>query len=646
MFLNGQDYAMALEMFDRVLGVLPDDPDSLLLAAHAKAARGNLETAKRQLSRLRANYPNNTQSALLMSSVLLQLGDAQGAEELARDIIEEQGMDIRALSLLAAALAGQGLNAESAEYYARIAELSPTSSAALSALASQEIMSGDSQAGIESLQSAVDLEPTSTTSREQLIEAQLRSGDIEGAAQSAQEYLEAVGGTRALVFLGRVLVRQEKLDEANDTYRQALELSPGDPLASADLAAVALFLGDVPKARKVLEDSLESYPGNLSTLMRLAMVQEQQQDLEGMEASLTRAMESSPVALNPRVALARLELRRNAPERAAALLSPADIESQDNPAVLELLVRSYLGTGDLSSADSYSRRLVSQQPDNPAVLSLAGQVANALGRYEVAEEQVREALNRFPDDVALRRVLTESLVYQRKLSLAQSEIDLFPAEVRNEVAVVMLRGRLALALGNASKATELFEDAFERAPGNTTLVFLAGSKWSTGNRDQAVADLERWLVSNPEDLTVLVSLATYEMELKRFDQARSRYAKVVELQPKNVAALNNLAWLLKETDTEAALAYIQRADGLAPTAAAIKDTYAMIELERGNFDRALALNDLVLESAGNLPDYTFNRAQILLRSGNKSDARSLLENLVAGPEFAAQADAQSLLDSL
>jgi tetratricopeptide (TPR) repeat protein len=113
-----------------------------------------------------------------------------------------------------------------------------------------------------------------------------------------------------------------------------------------------------------------------------------------------------------------------------------------------------------------------------------------------------------------------------------------------------------------------------------------------------------------------------------------------------VLVLNNLAWLKRKDETDTALEYIRRADELAPDSAQVKDTYAMVEYERGDYRRALALNSKALEDVPGNPDISFNRAQILLASGERESAIALLRDLVAGPAFASQGEAKALLESL
>ena len=78
--------------------------------------------------------------------------------------------------------------------------------------------------------------------------------------------------------------------------------------------------------------------------------------------------------------------------------------------------------------------------------------------------------------------------------------------------------------------------------------------------------------------------------------AANHYEQVISRQPNNIAALNNLAWLLREENPTRAIEMAGRARDLAPDNAAVLDTYGWILHLTGNhaeakevIERALAL---------------------------------------------------------
>jgi tetratricopeptide (TPR) repeat protein len=200
-------------------------------------------------------------------------------------------------------------------------------------------------------------------------------------------------------------------------------------------------------------------------------------------------------------------------------------------------------------------------------------------------------------------------------------------------------------MGDASLAREELTAAQAADGSGATLALLSAARWALGERDGVMADLESWLRAHPDDVAARNMLAGLRLELDDSSGAADDYRRLLEGQPDNLMALNNLAWLTRATDTQEALALIERADRLAPDSAEVKDTYAMVLMETGDYRRALAMNGRALDIAGNSPPIRLNRAQILLRAGRADEARTLLEELVKGPAPTSD-EARALLSGL
>jgi putative PEP-CTERM system TPR-repeat lipoprotein len=652
-FLRGQlyfdagDYENAIDAFGRVLTINPNHPGALLLAASANVRENNLVTAQRQYSQFLAQQPGNLQAALQLGSVYMQLGEPENAEQVARDTLKENEMNVKALGLLAMALSAQGMHADAAQVYEQVASLQPESADALVALGSQELVAGRADAGIERLRAAVALEPANSAARERLIEGLLATKQIDEAAQAAAAYIEqAPESARAAVYQGRVQLQQQDYDGARTAFERALTLEPGNIAASGGMAALAVLNKDLEGAREAFQAALEKNPGDLLTSMNLAVILEQEGDLEAMTRVLNFAVEANPEAAEPRIALARQALANNQPGEAIELLKPVEESSRMDARVQRVLAGAYLAAGQPESAQNSARQLLEIAPEDPGVLGLVARVEMANGRAEKAQAHLEKALAKAPQATELRKMLIETLVAQRQLEAATAEIDKLPEAVQAETPLLVLRGRLAIARGDAAGAKTLFAQAFEQQRNNINLAFLLGSQWALGEREAVITALREWLEEYPADALTRNELASRLLETGDEAGAEAEYETLLGLQPDNVLVLNNLAWLKRKDETDTALEYIRRADELAPDSAQVKDTYAMVEYERGDYRRALALNSKALEDVPGNPDISYNRAQILLASGEREAAIALLRDLVAGPAFASQGEAKALLESL
>jgi predicted Zn-dependent protease len=114
-----------------------------------------------------------------------------------------------------------------------------------------------------------------------------------------------------------------------------------------------------------------------------------------------------------------------------------------------------------------------------------------------------------------------------------------------------------------------------------------------------------------------------------------------------VIALNNLAWLLKDTDPSEALRYIGEARALAPNSPDLMDTEALVLLSKGDPSNAEATINRALDTAPDNPILTYHKAMILETSGRGDEARPLLERILGTDQkFAQRDEAQQMLDKL
>ncbi len=111
--------------------------------------------------------------------------------------------------------------------------------------------------------------------------------------------------------------------------------------------------------------------------------------------------------------------------------------------------------------------------------------------------------------------------------------------------------------------------------------------------------LSRELRSHPGDTKTLMALAMIYHEGKRFQQAKETYEKILQREPNDYLALNNLAWLLATSKDQGlfqpakALALARKAAALHPDPM-ILDTLAEAYLANGRPDLALQVARQVL----------------------------------------------------
>jgi Flp pilus assembly protein TadD len=150
---------------------------------------------------------------------------------------------------------------------------------------------------------------------------------------------------------------------------------------------------------------------------------------------------------------------------------------------------------------------------------------------------------------------------------------------------------------------------------------------------------------HPPDAVIALALADVHADLGHDAEAADWYRRVLELQPDNLFALNDLAVLLTETDPAAAVALARRAHAQAPDEPRVMDTYGAALLATGETARARELLSEAFAYRGQDPGIGLNLARALAADGRTDSARQLLTSLLDDP-FPGQAQARALLQRL
>lgn len=184
-----------------------------------------------------------------------------------------------------------------------------------------------------------------------------------------------------------------------------------------------------------------------------------------------------------------------------------------------------------------------------------------------------------------------------------------------------------------TEAVRWCQHAWKQAPGEAAQAWLAIAQ-THPEPAKAIAELEKWLVAAVRSDTtipasVCLTLADVYLSTSRYALAQAEYAKVIKSRPDNVAALNNLAWLLAMhgEDVGQATLYINRAIGKAGRRPDLLDTRGCVSLARN--DTASAITDFEASAAQHeSADTLFHLAVAHRRAGDVTASQQALSRAV------------------
>jgi tetratricopeptide (TPR) repeat protein len=151
------------------------------------------------------------------------------------------------------------------------------------------------------------------------------------------------------------------------------------------------------------------------------------------------------------------------------------------------------------------------------------------------------------------------------------------------------------------------------------------------------------LRKQPRNLTFILDLAQAEFRSGHMPEAIAYYEQAVQVDPLNVPALNNLAYLLADTgrDPERALMLAQQVKELAPRDVTVDDTIGWAYYKQGLYQTAI---EYFRQSKSETPRWKCHLAMAYVRIGDHRHATELLQ--AALKEDPSVPEAQRVLELL
>jgi len=397
---------------------------------------------------------------------------------------------VRATAALAAALLAVGCASAGG---GRPAALEPADINAAKSTAHDAIDAGDYKAAVETLQPIVD-----------------RMEREDGHLVDDQVY----------TMLANAYWKLGAYDQALPNFENALRLNYGSAEAHLNLAEMLMETGKIGRALTEFELAVEFGAGDALARYNYGLALYQ--------------------FGRPEAALAQWEMAHSLDRR--------------NPQYAEALGIGYSGRDDAKSLEFFelARELGA---DSPQFHNNFGILLQRLGRFEEAEQEFREATGADPDSTDYRANL--ATVYMR-LERYGSAVSIWRELLAGDPDRRLYRVYLAKSLYAQGQYAEVVAtladwlesgeadrrpaDRGEKQPGlNEAWDTLAMSYRGLDEPAKALASIEQAVALSPDNLVHLNNYGVILAENGRIDEAKAQWEKVLQLDPDNDAARQNLS---------------------------------------------------------------------------------------------------------
>ncbi|WP_342116949.1 XrtA/PEP-CTERM system TPR-repeat protein PrsT [Pseudoduganella sp. OTU4001] len=633
----------ALEHAQMVLRAAPEHMPSYLLAATIELAIGATAQARTHVLRYRQGQPKEIYGIRLQALCDLRENKPQDALALVEPLLAAGSQDIDLLAIGGEAAMRAGKHELAGRWFALASSQAPESSQLLAANGLSLLSQGQDARAVDALEQAARQDGPASRAGALLVMTHLRTRNF-AQAKAQVAAMEAQGDNPAVQNLkGGVFLVSGDPDAARRAFSRALKIDPGHMPALDNLVELDLMEKKLPQARKRYQAALERNRGNVPLMMSLARLEARTGNPAAAIAWLEQASKAAPDAAAPMQALAALYLRTGQAERALALAQRYQASRPAEAAAIDLVAQAAAAAGKHQLALASLQKLTALNPANAELFM-------RLARNQLALRQKAEALHSVRKAIAIEPQREEALALASALMIDSRAFD----DARKLARLAQQRQPKA-GIGYKLEADALLEDAkpqealalYERAFGlqrsGPLMIALHRAMHAAGKLQEARQRMDAWLAQQPQDQPTRLYFASHLLQLGDHAAARHEYETILQNDPDNVLALNDLAWALLQLKDAGALRPAERAHRLAPANPAVADTLAWILVESGKPARAVPLLKKALESAPTSHDIRLHYAHALFRTGDKKGARSQCEQLLAVQGFALRSEVQSLI---
>ena len=404
----------------------------------------------------------------------------------------------------------------------------------------------------------VELAPDDLVARQALIALLLRQQQTDEALQQLEILLDSAGELtdQHLVILLKLLRPDEDKASAIKVMAKIVEKRPADAEIQLIYAHLLSSAEKYEEAAAVLKNVLTLAPEHPTAVpLYVEILHHQEKDLEAAQW-LAEQLRKHPKQNEWRKIYARLLIGTDQYPQAIREFKSLLAQTPDDSNVLYALGLLYLQSKQLKTAKPYFLKLLKHEKERDSAHYFLGQIAEL-------EKQPPQAIN-----------------WYRKVGKGQHYLN-----SQTRIAMILARqGEIKQGLAHLQTIQPTTEDE------EITLLLLE-AEFLTKQKQYAesMAVYDRGLQDNPDNIELLYYRALLGEKMERLDILERDLRRVIELDPKNVEAINALGYTLADKTDRYQEAYllIQQALEIKPESFYVLDSMGWVLYRLGRKEEAL-----------------------------------------------------------
>ncbi|MGH1373990.1 MAG: XrtA/PEP-CTERM system TPR-repeat protein PrsT [Cellvibrionaceae bacterium] len=606
-------------------------PSSLYYLGEINYKNGNTAKAEDYLNRYLSISPESVSAVKMLALINLKRGDFSEADSYIDAIWEDSASDIELKGIRATALMEIGRLDESIRLLDEVSRLTPDSEKAKLNLSLGYLRKSDHVNSIKTLEKIVEENPASIESVRLLFLNYIYLDDLTNASRVVEEYTRNDSENSDALNMNAILsVKRGDIDVAIDDFRRVISLFPENLFAVSNLANIYITRKEFDEAESVYRPVLAlNDSAVLSNYGKIKLLQNDEQSFIDYQR---KSIEANSSNMDARMALANYYLTQSDYDNVgSAFLGAVDVNEDKN--YLKVMALAEYGKSEFSQSIFYLEQLKDvSKIEEPAIHYHLSKAKLALGDKSSSENELLKSLDIDPDHYPSLLAISKLFLAQEKLEGMEVHLRKLNSVYSNELEVKSLMSSYHAALGETSKAIDYAKIVYQSKPTSNGVLALAALYWDAGDTQEALALINQWIEENPEDVLVRETLSDFYLLDNKFELASEQLKAILRFQPNNVAALNNLAWILIENDSNLAIEYAEKAVAIRSDLPGVMDTLAMAYLGGGELENAWRSIRKATTLDPNSASIKYHSAVIAVEVGEKEYSRSTLQGLIDGTQ--------------
>ncbi len=600
-------------------------PEALNTLAYAELRLGEIDSALTSLNKSLQASPENQDTASLLAADKLLGHDYAAAEAILQEACKKSPKPAQARRALGDFYVDQKRFPDAETQFRAALAIDPKFAPALLDLAKLQIAAQKNHDADDSFQKLAKFPEYRSMHAIFLFEQGQRDQAIRELETLSKQNPDDRAVRSNLVIAYRALGRP---GDADQVLARALKINPKDADALLQRGEIAIGSKDYTTAEADLNQVVSLRPDQYEVHYLLAKLHQARGEVLTYRQELGEALRIKPNLVAVRVELARSLSSTGAGAKTALTLLDAAPDSQKN--LQSILIQRNWAYWTLQDYAAMRKGidLGLSRERTPDLLLQFGLWKLHSGDAPGARALVEEALKLNPNDLRSLDALSQTYLAEKNTDMALKKAKEFAGQHASSAPAQDFLGVLLMANGNREQARTAFEAARAADPTYTKSDFsLVQVDFSESKFEEAKKRLEGILASDGNNTTARLWLGNIEIVLNHSNTAIQHFRQVVQNDPDNAQAFNNLAYLLTEANNpDEALIYAQKAVNLKPDKSIYSDTMGWTLYRKGRY--ADAVSYLERASADKSADvvWKYHLAMAYVKAGDLERGRAALAN--------------------